>query len=557
MDFNRYFTNDELEILLHDWRERFSPVVELRNIGSSHENRPIWLVILTDQDYGDHREKPALWLDANIHATEIAGTTTVLHFLHHMLTGVERNDEEICALLRQVTFYIVPRVNPDGALLAMSTPPRYLRSGVRPYPYEDKAEGLHEQDLDGDGRVLQMRIPDPNGDWKISTLDPRIMEKRQPDEEGGRYYRLFPEGILEEYDGYSIKTARPHSGLDFNRNFPHEWRPEGEQVGAGPYPASEPEILALVKFITEHPNINVALTYHTYSGVILRPYGTKSDEQMETDDLRVYKKLGERIKTLTGYKCISVFHDFKYHPKEVITGTFDDWLYDHYGVYAFTVELWDLPGMAGIKDRNFIEWYLDHPHEDDLKIYQWVKENVPDEGYIEWHPYHHPQLGEVELGGWNRMYTWRNPPPQFMGEEAARNTPLVKALGKMVPKLSIHELSCKVVADGVYHINLVVDNTGYFPTYTSAQARRKQAVRPVRVELDPQQCQVVSGFKRKDIGHLEGRSNKVGGFGPIAHSPTDNRARVEWLVSGSPGSAITISIISERAGTIRREIVLG
>ena len=74
----------------------------------------------------------------------------------------------------------MPRVNPDGAELAMAEIPQYVRSGVRPYPWEDKAEGIHSQDIDEDGRILTMRIPDPNGDWKVSALDPRLMEKRGP-----------------------------------------------------------------------------------------------------------------------------------------------------------------------------------------------------------------------------------------------------------------------------------------------------------------------------------------------------------------------------------------
>ena len=92
--------------------------------------------------------------------------------------------------------------------------------------------------------------------------------------------------MIEDFDGYLIKVARQPEGLDFNRNFPFQWRPEGEQQGAGPYPASEPEIKALVDFIVAHPNINVGLTYHTYSRVILRPFSTKADEEMETDDRR-------------------------------------------------------------------------------------------------------------------------------------------------------------------------------------------------------------------------------------------------------------------------------
>ncbi len=210
-----------------------------------------------------------------------------------------------------------------------------------------------------------MRIQDPNGDWKISTLDPRLMEKRTPDEFGATYYRLLPEGLVENFDGYQLKIARSLQGLDFNRNFPFQWRPEGEQRGAGPYPGSEPEIQAVIDFIIAHPNINIAITFHTYSRVILRPYSTKPDDDMETADLWTFKKIGEIGTRLTGYRCVSTFHDFKYHPKDITTGAFDDWMYDHLGIFSYTIELWDLPTAAGIKDRKFAEWFRDHPHEDD------------------------------------------------------------------------------------------------------------------------------------------------------------------------------------------------
>jgi hypothetical protein len=90
-----------------------------------------------------------------------------------------------------------------------------------------------------------------------------MMEKRAPEEYGGTYYRIFTAGMLEDYDGYVIKLARPLEGLDFNRNFPFEWRTEGDQYGAGPYPDSEPETRSLTEFVINHPNINLAITFHT------------------------------------------------------------------------------------------------------------------------------------------------------------------------------------------------------------------------------------------------------------------------------------------------------
>lgn len=555
MDFNRYFTNEELKSLLHEWAKAYPSLVILSKIGTSYQDQPIWLLTLTNQATGPDTEKSAVWVDANIHATELAGTVTVLHLVYTLLTRYGQN-ARITALLDTSTFYAVPRVNPDGAALAMAATPRYIRSGVRPYPWEEQAEGLHPQDIDGDRRILQMRIPDPTGDWKISSLDPRLMERRGLDEHGGVYYRLLPEGLIHNFDGYVVKMAPPVEGLDFNRNFPFEWRPEAEQLGAGPYPTSEPEIKALVDFIVTHPNINAALTYHTHGGIILRSYSTKPDEQMDADDLWVYKKIGERGTQLTGYPCVSIYHDFRYHPQEVVTGAFDDWLYDHFGLFTFTIELWDLPGQAGIPERQLIEWSRDHPHEDDLQIQQWLDQHVGPEAYVAWYPFDHPQLGAVELGGWNTLYTWRNPPPKFMGMEASRNTPFAIALGEMLPHLTIHTLSVSALGDNAYQLKLVVENTGFFPTYTSQQGKKRQAARPVFVELElPDGVTLISGKQRTDLEHLEGRSNKLSSS-YRATSPTDNRTWAEWVLQAPSRTVVSLKVQSDRAGTLHREVLL-
>ncbi|MGE5220989.1 MAG: M14 family metallopeptidase, partial [Omnitrophica WOR_2 bacterium] len=552
----RYFNNQELESTLKSWVETYPGTCALSTIGESFEKRPIWLLTLTNHQTGADIEKPAIWLDGNIHATEIAGTTTVLFIAYNLLTRYGE-DRQITRLLDTCTFYLVPRINPDGADLAMSANPRYIRSGVRSYPFTEKDEGLHPQDIDGDGRILQMRIPDPAGDWKISSLDSRLMEKRGPNEQDGAFYRVLPEGLVEDYDGYLIKMARPVEGLDFNRNFPFEWRPEVEQSGAGPYPTSEQEIKGVADFIACHGNINTAITYHTFAGVILRPYSTRADDHMEVDDLRTYKKIGDLGTKLTGYRCVSTFHEFKYAPNEVTTGAFDDWMYDHHGAYTFTIELWDLPTKAGIKDRKLIEWYQDHPHEQDVQILKWADEHIGDGSYVNWYAYDHPQLGEIELGGWNSIYTWRNPPPAFMGEEAARNLPYVLALGDMLPHLSIYSLEAAPLGGDDYRINLVVENTGFFPTFTSAQGKKRQSIRPVRVELElPAAVTLVNGKKRVELGHLEGRSNKLDVTIIWGGSPTDNRARAEWVLHGPAGSEITFHIRSERAGSLHRTIKL-
>lgn len=557
--FDTYYNYAQLNEVLATLAAEHPNIMQLAVLGKSHEGRDIPLVILTNKATGPDLEKPAFYVDGNIHATEVTGCMAALMFLNRLVTGYG-SDPKVTRVLDEQVVYIVPRLNPDGAELALAEKPRYIRSGSRPYPLTEKQDGLHAEDIDGDGRILQMRLPDPAGDWKVSDRDPRLLIKRGPDEEGGQYYRLFDEGLIENYDGHIIKDAPALAGLDFNRNFPGAWRPEGEQRGAGDYPASEPEIHAVVDFMAKHPNVYGALTYHTFSRAILRPYGAKSDDEMDANDKWVFEAIGERGTALTGYPSVSVYHHFRYHPKEVISGVFDDWLFDHKGVFAFTVELWDLPTAAGCeeksKEKKFMDWFRKHPVEDEYKILDWVNGNCPD-ALVAWYEFDHPQLGKVELGGWNAMYSWRNPPHALLEAELRPQAEFALSFASLAPRLAWREVKVTPLSEGAYHVLAVVENTGFLPTYVSQRAQQMKAVRPVRLEIDlPEGAELVGGNRKVEIGQLEGRSNKMDVSNLWAGSPTDNRGKAEWVVRAPSGATITVAALSERAGAIRRTVEL-
>ena len=63
------------------------------------------------------------------------------------------------------------------------------------------------------------------------------------------------------------------------------------------------------------------------------------------------------------------------------------------------------------------------------------------------------------------------------------------------------------------------------------------------------------GKEREELGHLEGRSNKMEQIFGVT-SPTDNRARKEWTIKASSGSKLKLHIKSERAGSIHQDIEL-
>ncbi len=554
IDFTRYYRPHEVEAALQAWAEERPDLCTLSSIGTSYEGRSIWLLTLTNKATGPDHEKPAFWLDANIHATEVTGCMGALHLIETALAGYG-HDPAITALLDERALYIVPCLNPDGMEQAL-TSPVYVRSGTRRYPFTDDRDGLYPADVDGDGLILQMRVVDPDGGWKVSERDPRLMRRRAPDERGGTYYRVYTEGFIRNYDGYEVKIAPPAQGLDFNRNFPYIWGPEGVQRGAGPFPTSEPEIRAAVAFLTSHLNVSGAISYHTYSGAILRPYSDKPDDQMQIDDLWTFKELGNRGQEITGYRHVSVYHGFRYHPREVMRGAFDDWAYDQLGIFAFTVELWDMIGEAGIKDRDFIEWFRDHPEEDDVKLLRWNDEQLDGKGFVNWRPFEHPQLGPVEIGGWIERRTFGNPPEQFLLRTLEPNTRFALAFAQTGPRLELRHVQAEALGSDLYRLQAVVVNSGYLPTYGSKRALEVQAVQPIEVAVNlPEGGAIISGERQQAIGQLEGRANKRALWG--ASYPTDHLRRLTWTIRAPAGSAVTVEARSQRAGVARATVQLG
>jgi murein tripeptide amidase MpaA len=557
--FDTFYRHPELTRLLHDYAQARPDLVRLESIGKSHEGRDIWVATVTNQATGDAKDKPAFWVDGNIHAAELTASTACLYYLHQLVSGHDQV-REITQLLDTRAIYICPRLNPDGAELALADRPRHIRSSTRPYPFDEPhVDGLTMEDVDGDGRILSMRIPDPNGPWKPLASEPRLMVAREPGEFGGMYYRILPEGTLKNWNGLTVNVNKDREGLDLNRNFPSLWRQEHEQVGAGPYPVSEPEVRAMVHFITHHRNIGAAVSFHTHSGVILRPMGTQSDDDMVPEDLWTYKRFSEIGEKITGYPAISIYHDFKYHPKEIITGS-QDWVYEHLGALFWTVEIWAPNKEAGITDYDWIQWYRDHPVEDDLKLLKWSDEQCGGQAHVDWKPFMHPQLGPVEIGGWDKMNFWRNPPPHLREREAARFPKWMTQIALSLPKLELLRTEVRALGADTWRVRLAVANTGWLPAYVSKRALAHKTVRGVMFEIHlptGPDVSLVSGNPRFEGPQLEGHAPRSSllAFMPN-RDPTADRAVGEWVVRAPAGTRIALCARADRAGAVRTEVVL-
>jgi hypothetical protein len=110
-----------------------------------------------------------------------------------------------------------------------------------------------------------------------------------------------------------------------------------------------------------------------------------------------------------------------------------------------------------------------------------------------------------------------------------------------------------------WRVRIVVQNTGWLPTYVSKRALERKVVRGVIVEIAPPPgAGLVHGKPREELGQLEGKSGKHTGvsFWPDYHV-TDDRAKFEWIVRGKKGDRIDLLARHERAGTVRASVTLG
>lgn len=552
-NFDRFLRYDEMVEWLKDLAQSFPQLVKLETYGKSHKGRDLWLATVTDGATGAHDTKPAHWIDANIHATEVTGGVAALFVLHYLASEFGR-DDQVTEALRTRTFYVVPRVNPDGVEDALADRPLYHRSSVRPWPWRDGHvwPGLKLQDIDGDGSVRTMRIVDPDGAWVEHEHEPRVMIPVGPlgAPPGKQRYRLLDEGLIENFDGFTIPTPRDPAGLDLNRNFPAGW---GTTVlGSGDHPMSEPEIDSLVRAARSRTNVCGYNAFHTSGGFLLRPSSTRPDSTLPPLDLWLWKEFGKVGTELTTYPVHSVYEDLTWDKNNTMSGAGDDWAYDHLGVVSWTTEFWDAI-FAATGDHSPTDiWYVGPTPEQELAVCRWTDTHAPG-SYSPWYSFDHPQLGKIELGGADAFRIWINAPQSRLSDEVAPHAKFAVYQALASPRLEIKLADAESLGGDMWRVRVGIANTGWLGTEITAFANTNKIVLPLTAEISG--VTSVEGGARVKLGQLAGRSAfRVSGDGKSDGTP--DRVLHSWLVRAKRGETVTITAVHQRAGTATVAIVL-
>ncbi len=154
------------------------------------------------------------------------------------------------------------------------------------------------------------------------------------------------------------------------------------------------------------------------------------------------------------------------------------------------------------------------------------------EAFADWTAFQHPDLGEVEIGGF-LPYVTHNPPADQLAELGAQHGEFLVKLGGMLPQVRIADTEVTAHGGGLFTVEVQVENTGFFPT-SLQHGVRSRSVGPTLLQLQVGADAIMTGAdKTVSLGVLDG---------------SGTRESVTWVIRGQEGGRVEVKLISAKSG---------
>ncbi|MCP5021716.1 MAG: peptidase M14 [bacterium] len=531
--WNRYYPHAELQGHMKRMQDAYPDFIEIETIGHSLEGRPMQVMILTNKNTGEHADKPAMWVDGNVHGNEVQGGEATIYLAWWLLEHYASNPRAK-ALLDNKVFYLLPSQNPDGRdhWLEAAATPHSSRTGTRPTDNDrdGKADEDPMDDLDGDGEILTMRkrVPLGKGTHRQAQDDPRILERVTKDQLGD-FLVLGQEGIDNDGDGRINEDGI--GGYDMNRNWPSDWQPNYIQRGAGDYPFSYPETDCVGQFIVKHPNIAAVQSFHNSGGMILRGPGDESVKYPRAD-IRVYDALGEEGELILPFYRYMIIYKDLYN----VHGGFVTWTYEALGILSFTNELWASPQYWGGTRENTGGGFSSRTQQ----ALEFNDSVMLGDIFVDWHSYDHPLYGAIEIGGFKHQHG--RVAPSFMIEEMLhRNALFCARHAEEIADVRIEEPQVTDLGGGLFRITVDLVNDSVMPSRSALAAQNKIGI-PDLVHLTGGEIQILVGGTLSDKFHPERMTPVVTKPMTVrleSGVPGQGRTTATWIVRGAGDFQVT------------------
>jgi hypothetical protein len=558
-----------------------SDLASMRSLGVSHEGREIWVVEIADPG-APAEERPAVLVVGNLSGDHVLGSSLALETVRYLTGGdAELGDRVV---------YLVPRLNPDGAEAMFGGILGERRGNA--LPFDDDNDGRVDEDppedLNGDGVITVMRARDPFGPYMLSPEDDRLMQKADAAKGESGAYTLYWEGLDSDGDGFINEDGS--GGVDLDRSFQHAY-PYWER-DAGPHMVSEPEARALMDFMVAHRNIGAILTFGHSDNLVTPPdargnladasvldltafadasnedvfdvgvfgaqqsfrggfrggggggiqlrgaqrgrdndpnSGRRPSTTVHSEDQEYFKAISDAYREITGISEVGVNREAQ--------GAFFQYGYYQFGVPSFSTQGWGLPPAeaetGGDEDRPDRRGGSEGAGSGtDTKVLS-ALEDAGIETFVAWEAYQHPDLGEVEIGGF-LPYATINPPAEDLPELGRTHGEFVARLAGMLPSVHIADTEVTNHGGGVFTVSVEIVNEGYLPTALQhgVVSRTVQAT-TVQIQVPPDA--VLTGDpKTARVQRLEGAGA---------------RERFTWVIQGREGTSVEISARAQKGGS--------
>jgi hypothetical protein len=260
------------------------------------------------------------------------------------------------------------------------------------------------------------------------------------------------------------------------------------------------------------------------------------------EDQLIYNRFGRKADALI--KDVKI-QTFKIHGASPATwhgsiwGVYIDWVYYRLGIYALNHEVGVFPGVMDIFPS----------YGKEIERLDWSDEHMDGRLFVEWQSFEHPQLGDVEIGGFlNKIYDPRYetytqvmclPGPDYE-KLLAGHTQWHLFLMLQSPLVRLIDVEIHPLDSDYFRVSARVQNEGPLPTNVTHYALEAGLAKTVEARIVLEGAELLGGRNQIDLGHLKGYAARD----------------VEWVVKATRSAAVTVEAVSQKGGTDSKRVVL-
>jgi hypothetical protein len=386
--FDRYHSPAELSQALKSIARANAKSTDLIELATTPGGKPLYILYIGPEPGKKTKRLPAILVAANMDGTVPLASEAALFLIKSILEKPECRQDK--------GWFILPLGNPDAAANYFARPLLQDSRNRRPGndDMDDRMDEDGPDDLDGNGTITMMRVKDPEGEWLPLEGEPRLMKKADAAKGEKGIFKLYSEGLDNDGDGQYNEDAP--GGVNIGVNFPHLFRFFSKD--GGKWAGSESESLGLIRFVFQHPEIAMTVTFGESNFCLVPPRGGRKGEadftkikipkqigaflNMDTDktytmgevmesarnlappgfeltesmvasflglgavvnplpeDLSFYKELAEKYKEFLKKSKLDAP---RLETPDAKDGSFELWSYYHLGLPAFSMDFWTLP----------------------------------------------------------------------------------------------------------------------------------------------------------------------------------------------------------------------